>query len=118
VTGKNFGVRPITGTGSISGTVFHDFDRDGVRDAGDIGISAWRVYIDTNNNGVLDSGEISVLTNSSGNYKFSGLSAATYKVREQRQSGFVQTTPANNFGISVALASGQNATGKNFGVDN
>jgi hypothetical protein len=117
-TGRNFGSRPIVGAGSIAGSVFHDFNRNGLRDAGDSGISAWRVYIDTNNNSILDAGEVSVLTDSFGKYKFSSLAAATYKVREVLQSGFVQTAPANNFGINVTLASGQMATGKSFGVDN
>ena len=76
------------------------------------------MYIDTNNNNILDSGELSVLADASGNYKFNGLAAATYKVREVLQPGFVQTTPANGFGLNVTVVSGQGATGKNFGVDN
>ena len=62
--------------------------------------------------------EVSVLTDASGNYTFASLAAATYKVREVLQSGYVQTTPSNNFGISVTLAAGQTMSGKNFGVDN
>lgn len=47
---------PISGA---SGTLFHDLNGDGIRDAGEAG---WigHVYIDDNNNGVHDSGEFIV----------------------------------------------------------
>jgi serine-aspartate repeat-containing protein C/D/E len=119
VTGKNFGARPTpAGTASIAGTVFHDFNRNALRDTGDTGISAWLVYVDSNNNGVLDTNEQRMLTDSSGNYRFVNLAAGTYKVREVLQSGFIQTTPSSNFGKSVTVTSGQAASGANFGVDN
>lgn len=41
-------------TTTISGSVIHDLDRDGVIDAGEPGMDEVRVYADTNGNGVLD----------------------------------------------------------------
>jgi autotransporter-associated beta strand protein len=40
----------------IHGTVVNDLNRNGVRDAGEPGLSGWTVFLDQNNNGVLDSG--------------------------------------------------------------
>jgi hypothetical protein len=120
VTGKDFAM--VFGTanlvGSISGNVFHDFDRNGVKNTGDTGLSAWTVYIDLDNDSALDSNEKRVLTDASGNYKLSALAAGTYKVRIVKAPGYVQTTPVNNYGIGVTLTAGQNATAKNFGADN
>jgi hypothetical protein len=119
VSGKNFGTRQTTAaTGKISGTVFHDFNRNGVRDTGDTGLSGWTVWIDTDLDGVLDSNERRTTTDSSGNYSFGTLAAGTYKIRTVKPSGWVQTTPSNNFGHTVTLSTGQSASGENFGADN
>jgi len=119
VTGKNFGTRQTTAaTGKISGTVFHDFDRDGTRDSGDTGLSGWTVWIDTDNDSVLDSSERRTTTDSSGNYSFGSLAAGSYKIRVVRQSGWVQTTPTNNFGHTITLSSGQQVSGRLTGLDN
>ena len=104
--------------GSISGNVFHDFNRNGARDTGDTGLAGWTVYLDKDNDGILDSNEARVLTDSSGNYIFNNLAAGTYKIRIVRASGYTQTTPTNNFGNNATLTSGQKVTGKNFGADN
>jgi hypothetical protein len=64
---------------------------------------------------MLDANEKSTTTDSSGNYKLSGLAAGTYKVRQILPAGWTQTTPSNGYGISVTLSTNQNATGKNFG---
>jgi hypothetical protein len=116
---NNFFIRPTpAGTASIAGNVFHDFNRNTIKDAGDTGLAGWVLYIDLDNDKILDTNEQRVLTDSSGNYIFSNLAAGTYKVRAVIQSGFVQTFPLNGFGIGVTLASGQHAVNQNFGVDN
>jgi subtilisin-like proprotein convertase family protein len=56
----------LIGTGvipSIAGTVFHDWDGDGGRDANDPLLASWLVFLDENHNGVFD---ISPLTVESG----------------------------------------------------
>lgn len=41
-------------TGNIIGTVFNDLDGDGIRDAGEPGLSGRNVYVDANGNSVYD----------------------------------------------------------------
>jgi hypothetical protein len=116
VTGKNFFARQTNA--SIAGNVFHDFNRNGSKDTGDSGLSAWVVYIDSDNDKVLDASERRVTTDASGNYLLGSLAAGTYRVRAMLKSGWVQTSPAGGFAQNVTLAAGQKVSGKNFGVDN
>jgi uncharacterized protein (DUF2141 family) len=115
-TGWKFGTKQITAGGSISGTVFNDANGDLVRNAGEAGISGITLYNDANNNGRFDTGELSTVTNASGAYTFTGLGAGAYKIREILQSGWIQTTPTNNFGWTINLTTNQNLTGKDFGT--
>jgi hypothetical protein len=119
VGGKNFFIRPTPGgTASIAGNVFHDFNRNGIKETGDTGLSGWVVYIDLDNDKVLDTHERRVLTDSAGSYIINNLAAGTYKVRVVLKSGYVQTLPGSGFGQNATLTAGQRATGKNFGADN
>jgi protocatechuate 3,4-dioxygenase beta subunit len=102
--------------GSIAGAVFNDANNNAVRDSGEVGLSGITLYNDANNNYVMESSEIRTTTDSSGNYQFSGLSAATYKIRQILPSGWGQTTPANGFGHTVTLATDQASTGQDFGA--
>src|SRR5205814_2768316 len=78
----NFFCRPTpTGTGSIAGNVFHDFNRNTIKDIGDTGLSGWVLYIDLDNDKILDTNEQRVLSDASGNYAFANLGAGTYKLR-------------------------------------
>jgi uncharacterized delta-60 repeat protein len=122
LTGKDFGTEQIGVTppppsgGSIAGTVFNDLDGDRVKDSNEVGVADITVYNDANNNSKLDAGEKTTLTDASGDYILSGLSSGSYKIREILQSGWSQTTPTNNYGWTISLASNQNLTGKNFGT--
>src|SRR5439155_1060037 len=62
----------------------------------------------------LDATEKTATTDTSGNYRFSGLAAGSYRVREVLKSGFRRTTPASGF-FDLSLTSGQVLSGKNFG---
>src|SRR5436190_10101288 len=119
-TNNNFFIRPTpAGTGSISGNVFHDFSRNGIKDSGDTGLANFVLFIDLDNDSVLDTNEQRVLSDSSGNYIFRNLGAGTYKIRLLLQAGYVQTLPASNFGQNATLSSGSSVvSGKNFGADN
>ncbi|MGB7161117.1 MAG: SdrD B-like domain-containing protein [Tepidisphaeraceae bacterium] len=117
VGGKLFGVRQTpAATASIAGKVFNDTDGDGTKDAGEGSLSGRTVWVDLDLDKVIDAGEPKTTTDGSGNYKFSGLSAGTYKVRQQLPAGWAQTTPVNGYGIGVTLATGQAVTGKYFGA--
>ncbi|MBP3960447.1 hypothetical protein J8F10_34910 [Gemmata sp. G18] len=98
--------------GTISGYKFNDADADGVWDNGEKGLSGWVVYLDGNNNGRKDSWETATVTDANGYYKFNNLAAGNYRVREVQQSGWVQSAAPADL---VALTTGQNKTGVNFG---
>jgi hypothetical protein len=115
VTGKNFGSRQATATASISGTVFNDLNDNGVKNTGELGIQGRTVFIDLDNDYTLDANEKWATTDGSGNYILSGLVAGTYKVRTLQPAGWVQTTPANGYGLNVTLSAGQKVTAKLFG---
>src|SRR5262249_48855769 len=95
-----------------------DTNHNGVQDFGEAGKANWYVYIDANNDDVLDGGEKSAITDASGAYTLSGLSAGTYKVREMvyEFAGWSQTTPLNGYGLNVTLSTNQDVTNKNFGI--
>jgi hypothetical protein len=112
LTGKNFGtkqsgVTPPPITGSISGFVFNDNNKNGAFDTGDQKTSGKTVFLDTNNNGKLDSGEKSVVSDVNGNWSFSGLSVGTYHVRRVFPSGYTYSTTL----IDLTLNAGDNDTG-------
>ena len=77
---------------TIRGTVYADSDHDGVRDAGERGLSGVTVFLDLNDDGVLDAGEPSLVTSvdlyytpgtdEAGTYTFAHLAGGTYKLRE------------------------------------
>ena len=85
-TGPDFGAALGTApkyhaaTGTITGLVFSDNNKNGVYDSGDTVLSNRKIYLDANSNGKLDSGEKTAVSNASGVYTFSGLAAGTYRV--------------------------------------
>ncbi|HZN70011.1 MAG TPA: SdrD B-like domain-containing protein [Tepidisphaeraceae bacterium] len=98
----------------ISGTVFNDANNDARKNSGEAGLLNWRVYIDADNDGRFDSGEKSVLTDGSGNYRFTSLAAGTHRVRILQQSAWTRTTPTSGV-HTLTLATGAIATDKHFG---
>jgi hypothetical protein len=115
---KDFGRVQVTypAGANISGTILNDLDGDGVRDSNEMGVGAgWDVYIDVDNDSILDPNEQSTTTDVNGNWTFWGLSAGTYKIRQILPNGWKQTTPANNYGLNVTVASTQIVRDKLFG---
>lgn len=94
---------PPPATGSISGYLFWDDNRNAKRDPGEIYQAQRVVYIDLNNNDKLDSNEMRQTTDSQGRFTFTALSAGTYNVKRVPPKGFAVTTPLQ----IVSLASGQ-----------
>ncbi len=95
--GQILGITPAT----LSGTVY-----DGGNGSPESGVT---VFLDTNDNGVLDAGETSAVTDSNGNYEFTGLAPGAYQVAEVLPVG--QTASVSD--ASVTVRSGAN-TGPSF----
>jgi len=113
-----FLLTPAGAGGSITGRVFNDANRNGVRNAGESGLSDWRVYVDANKNGVWNIGEQITRTNAAGDYKLTNLPAGTFRVYEVRRDGWTRTDPPGNWPMGyfdATLAGGQVVTGKDFG---
>src|SRR5262249_2841238 len=96
---------------AISGTKFNDLNGDGVREAGEPGLSGWSID-------ALDSGGnlvASTVTDASGNYSFSNLAPGTYTIEEVLQAGWTQTDPASPGTYTIVAASAGTYTGNDFG---
>jgi SdrD B-like domain/Domain of unknown function (DUF4214) len=102
-----------SGATSISGTVFQDFNSNGVQDTGEPGIAGLTFFIDVDGSGQLKAGDPTATTDANGNYQFTGLSAGTYTIRELVLGGVLLSAPASA-SYQVMLASGANVTGQNF----
>lgn len=111
-TNINFG---NSSTGLISGTVFHDTNKNGMQDSGEAGLSGWSVEVDQYINGTWNDNVFSTITDASGDYSFV-LQAGTYRVHDVLKSGLKATSPANGQ-LNITLATGGSATSENFGND-
>jgi hypothetical protein len=102
--------------GSIGDFVWNDLNGDGVQDGGEPGLAGVTVFLDLNSNGTLDGGEPSAVTDGSGAYAITSVSAGTYSVWVDATTvpaGFVLTGGA--VPLSVALAAGETVTTADFG---
>lgn len=64
------------GTGTISGTAFHDVNRDGVKQSGEAGIANHRIYVFDGAGAYMGKG----VTDVAGSYSLGGLADGTYEV--------------------------------------
>lgn len=110
--GQNFGITP---SGIISGTVFRDVNRDGVKQVNEFGVSNVTIFIDKNGNGRWDTGEKKTKTDGVGAWSISGLSAAKYTVRMSIPKGFTYTAGQKGY-QKITLAKAQIITNRNWGV--
>ena len=100
--------------GSIKGTVYNDLDADGRVESGEKPLAKVQVYLDADNNGKYSSGELLAMTNSAGQYFFSGLNAGNYTVRLYKApSGFRASSTTIGAG-GIALGSGVNVDKQNL----
>lgn len=104
-----------SGTGTISGYLWNDTDGDGVVDSNESRTGSRTVFIDANRNGKLDAGEKSTVSDSQGNYKFTGLSAGTYYVSRLYPSGYRMSNSSTGY-VTVNLSSVENKTGVLLGT--
>jgi len=103
-------VNAVAGTGSIAGKLFKDANGNAKLDRGEAALAGWTMQLLNPADGSLI---VTAQTDASGNYKFSLLSAGSYRLRLVLQPTYVQTS-ANPADIS--LANGQAVTGVNFGA--
>ncbi len=83
-----------SGDQQISGTVWHDADANGLRDAEEEGIPAMVVFLDDDGDGIRDSAEVAVVTGDNGAYLFEGLEAdRSYSVTQELTLGWTNTAP-------------------------
>ncbi|MEO9123485.1 MAG: SdrD B-like domain-containing protein [Microcoleus sp.] len=114
VTGIDFG-NFLPQPGTIRGLKFQDTNKNGTQDAGEPGlpnvqIQLTKVVAPTPGSPAIV--PVTTTTDGSGNYLFTNLAPATYRVREVLPVGFTQSTtdPAD-----IALTSGAIVSGINFG---
>ena len=93
--------------GSLQGNVFDDFNGNGVKDAGEHGVAGVRLVLAGSSSGTTTS-------DGTGNFLFTGIGPGTIAVSESLTSGRVQTSPGS--GYSVAMYSGLDTSGLNFGI--
>ncbi|MEO1131819.1 MAG: SdrD B-like domain-containing protein, partial [Cyanobacteria bacterium J06639_1] len=74
-------------------------------------IEGFTVYLDLDEDGQLDPNEPTQITDADGNYRFTGLAAGDYQVREIQQSGFNQIFP---FAQEVTAPDGSTITVPGF----
>jgi hypothetical protein len=110
--------------GSISGVKFEDKNANGLKDIGDDGLEGWTIYVDSNGNLSRDTGEPYATTASDGTYTISGVTPGMRTLREESQTGWTCSFPnpgatspkvSTNCSYSVAVTSGNTASGKDFG---
>lgn len=95
-TGGPFQVPPFVNVavGQISGLVYDDENRDGVKEPGEPGLAGATIYLDLNNNGRPDPGEPRTTTSATGAYRFDGLPPGTYTIRTVLDAGRIAVGPA------------------------
>ncbi|MHB1558117.1 MAG: SdrD B-like domain-containing protein, partial [Isosphaeraceae bacterium] len=94
---------------TLHGQVFNDLTGSGTFAAGDPGLSGWTLHL------LNGSGQTvgTAITDSSGDYTFTGVGAGTFTVQEVVNGGFVQTTAPASY--SVTPSQGQTIANLNFG---
>ena len=101
---KNFS---IVDYASVTGSVFHDINGNGIKEGGEPTLPNWTVNLSGNT-------PSSAQTDTNGVFTFSTVNAGTFALSLTSQTGWVQSTPAGNFSISFSW--GQDRSGYMFGV--
>ncbi len=97
--------------GSIAGMKFNDLNGNGINDA-EPGLVGWTITLTNESGGVVTN-----VTDTNGNYNFTGLADGNYTVGEVLQVGWTQTAPqpVPPGTYTVNLSAGENVIGKDFG---
>ncbi len=97
----------------VLGTVFHDLNENGLRDSGEPGIENALVHIDEDGDGIVSIFEPSVLTDSNGEYEFSGLDLGELSLKLATLAGWV---PTGSTEIAVPISDEEMTVGIDFGL--
>ena len=92
-------------TGSVSGKLWNDFDKDGSYDVGEARLVGWSVFEDVNKNGKLDSGETQTTTDATGNYLLGNLSPGSHTIIATTPSGWLPTSPGKGSASGTIISS-------------
>ena len=89
--------------GTIRGQVYDDANANGIKDAGESGLSGVVVFLDATDNGQLDFGESSAVSDAQGRYAFLSLTPGNYRVRQIALVGSYQraAVPAGRLCVGV-----------------
>jgi hypothetical protein len=101
-------VSPTVVKGSISGMKFNDLNNNGGNEA-EPGLPGWTITLTNESGGVVTN-----VTNTNGNYSFTGLADGNYTVGEVLQVGWTQTAPSTGT-YTVEIKGGNEVTDKDFG---
>jgi len=102
------GLKTVVPTYSVSGQVFNDSDRNGLKGTGENGVSNVTVYVDDS----FGLPYTTTLTNANGNYTLSSLPNGTYNVYIKPPTGWALTTTSP---LPITIA-GSNIVGQDFGI--
>lgn len=100
----------------ISGVVYIDANRSGIRDAGEVGRAGVRVDLGGTRPGAITVAARTVLSGADGSYSFPGLLPGSYTVSVAVPGGLTATTARTIPGI--AITSGAGSPNNNFGLAN
>jgi hypothetical protein len=115
LTGVDFGTVPASALLRVSGVVFDDLNRNGVRDAGEAAPAGRVVYLDADNDGVLDPGERRATQAGGQGYVIADVLRGTRILRVVVPPGYAQTFPVAGAYTIPAGATGTIST-CNFGL--
>jgi hypothetical protein len=96
---------------TLSGTIFFDYNADGVLNPDEPGLAGRTVFLDLKNSGQLDTGDPSTVTATDGAFQFAGLTAGSYTVREEVLYDNVALTSS----VSLVVTATGDVAGINFG---
>ncbi|HIC88584.1 MAG TPA: hypothetical protein EYP04_04180 [Anaerolineae bacterium] len=107
----------FAGLGGINGTVFYDWDEDGVQGLNESGIADVSVTLfqDTDRDGSYETEIATATTDAGGFYQFDDLMPGPYKVAETDPAGTHSTTDNTRYVELVVPPAGGNATDNDFG---
>lgn len=80
---------------SVQGSVWKDFNKDGIKNANESALKGVSVFLDLNNDGVLDAEEPKAVTDINGTYKFKDVLTGLYTIRVATDDNDTVTFPKN-----------------------